>query len=91
MRYTIDTCLFNDETAVNSPCIINYGCEPLEDAVATGLSDPGEKHYDYCTADDDVFMDTKHWACVSCLQGSADQVYLSNCSCKRRAHTESEL
>ncbi|EEY14091.1 conserved hypothetical protein [Verticillium alfalfae VaMs.102] len=78
MRYALNTCLFDDSTAVNSPCIINYACEPLEDALRTGLSTPGEQNFDYCTADEGAFSKKWHWSCVSCLKSSGTQVYLSN-------------
>ncbi|KAG7134602.1 hypothetical protein HYQ46_009074 [Verticillium longisporum] len=61
MRYALNTCLFDESTAVNSPCIINYACEPLEDALRTGLSTPGEQSFDYCTADEGAFSRKWHW------------------------------
>ncbi|KAM0332964.1 hypothetical protein ACHAQA_001620 [Verticillium albo-atrum] len=78
MRFALNTCLFDDATAVNSPCIINYGCGPLEDAITTGLSSPGDFNFDYCTADEGAFAAKWHWSCVSCLKSSGTQVYLSN-------------
>ncbi|KAG7125983.1 hypothetical protein HYQ44_001023 [Verticillium longisporum] len=78
MRYALNTCLFDESTAVNSPCIINYACEPLEDALRTGLTTPGEQNFDYCTADEGAFSKKWHWSCVSCLKSSGTQVYLSN-------------
>ncbi|ROT39210.1 hypothetical protein SODALDRAFT_332634 [Sodiomyces alkalinus F11] len=79
MRFALDTCLWNNDTAIHSPCMINFACEPLAEAVGTGLSTPGEQHFDYCTADGNVFSSNSHWSCVSCLQNSAIQTYyLSN-------------
>ncbi|KAL2760757.1 hypothetical protein ACRALDRAFT_2024673 [Sodiomyces alcalophilus JCM 7366] len=79
MRFALDTCLWHNDTAIHSPCMINYACEPLAEAVGTGLSVPGEQNFDYCTADGNVFSSSSHWSCVACLQTSEIQTYyLSN-------------
>lgn len=79
MRYALDTCLYDPDFQVHSPCIIKSGCEPLEPALEAGLDTPGDGTWDYCTAADDVFSYRSHWGCVSCLNAGGVQTYLSNC------------
>lgn len=79
MRYALDTCLYNMDYRVHSPCIIRSGCEPLETALETGLDTPGEAPFEFCTADNDMFFSRSHWGCVSCLNAGGVQTYLSNC------------
>ncbi|KAK7421818.1 hypothetical protein QQX98_002034 [Neonectria punicea] len=83
LRYTISTCLFSLPAApafdVDSPCVIDYGCQPLRDPLTYDnlTSKPGDT-YGYCESDDQGFMGSKLKPCISCLQSSGDQVYLSN-------------
>ncbi|KAF7549049.1 hypothetical protein G7Z17_g6668 [Cylindrodendrum hubeiense] len=83
LRYTISTCLFSIPNApsfdVDSPCVIDYGCQPLKESVTFDkLASKSNETYGYCDADDGEFMGSKLKGCISCLQSSGNQVYLSN-------------
>ncbi|KAH7166086.1 hypothetical protein EDB81DRAFT_781287 [Dactylonectria macrodidyma] len=83
LRYTISTCLFSVPAApafdVDSPCVIDYGCQPLGEALTSdNLTSTSNDTYGYCDADDGQFMGSKLKGCISCLQSSGNQVYLSN-------------
>ncbi|KAH7152345.1 hypothetical protein B0J13DRAFT_548166 [Dactylonectria estremocensis] len=83
LRYTISTCLFSIPAApsfdVDSPCVIDYGCQPLGEALTSdNLTSTSNDTYGYCDADDGQFMGSKLKGCISCLQSSGNQVYLSN-------------
>lgn len=84
LRYTISTCLFSIPAApsfdVDSPCVIDYGCQPFRESLTfDNLTSTSNETYGYCEADDGVFMGSKLKGCISCLQSSGNQVYLSNC------------
>ncbi|CAM1508346.1 Fc.00g051940.m01.CDS01 [Cosmosporella sp. VM-42] len=84
LRYTISTCLFSVpnkplETDIDSPCVIDYACRPLKDPLtADNLSSTSNDTYGYCSTDNGEFRGKTLWPCISCLQSSGDQVYLSN-------------
>lgn len=78
LRFALDTCLFDPEFVIESPCIIKSGCEPLEKPLSAGLETPGNGQFDYCTADGNSFSSKAHWSCVTCLHASEEQVYMSN-------------
>jgi hypothetical protein len=83
LRYSISTCLFGNpaqvEKPVNSPCIIDYACLPLEEAITIDFNSTEEKGtWDYCDKKKDQFTQWKLNSCVSCLKASTDQSYLAN-------------
>jgi hypothetical protein len=85
LRYSINTCLFSYPQkppggALDSPCLINYGCSPLQAPLTADklVANPDDA-WDYCSADSSSFMGSNLGSCISCLQSSTDQVYLSNC------------
>ncbi|KAH6987509.1 hypothetical protein BKA56DRAFT_728389 [Ilyonectria sp. MPI-CAGE-AT-0026] len=83
LRYTISTCLFSIPAApsfeIDSPCVIDYGCQPFRESLTfDNLNSTSNETYGYCEADDGVFMGSKLKGCISCLQSSGNQVYLSN-------------
>jgi hypothetical protein len=84
LRYAISTCLFGNprevENPVNSPCIIDYACLPLEDSLAVDFNSTDDKGtWAYCDEKKDQFTVAKLQSCVSCLKASTDQSYLANC------------
>ncbi|KAI9149215.1 hypothetical protein HJFPF1_11264 [Paramyrothecium foliicola] len=84
LRYALSTCLFSipDESSdhfVNSPCIIEHACRPLRYSLtADALLANNTNTYGYCIADGGSFQGDSLKPCVSCLQASNDQSYLSN-------------
>jgi hypothetical protein len=81
LRYALGTCLYgfgDEDKVINSPCVINWACQPLKDALTTGLDD-GDASWDYCTADNGALSSKNMESCVSCLANSESEVYLSNC------------
>ena len=70
-------------TAVNSPCLIQYACLPLKNALLSGITDPAADTYGYCSANNSAFGGQFLNSCISCLQASSDQVYISNCQYHR--------
>jgi hypothetical protein len=84
LRYTISTCLFavpNEpvDHFSNSPCITSYACKPMEaPLIADKLSADNDDTFGYCSANDGVFLGKYLKPCISCLQVTPDQVYLSN-------------
>ncbi|KAF7561285.1 hypothetical protein G7046_g2841 [Stylonectria norvegica] len=84
LRYTISACLFSipsvvKDADVDSPCVIDYACGPLKAPLTADKmkADPGST-YGYCTASNDTFMGNHLNPCISCLQSSGNQVFLSN-------------
>lgn len=83
LKYTVSSCLFGKpskvDNPINSPCIIDYACEPIGNAIAKGLNSSTEKTWEYCDETKDQFTQTKLDSCVRCLKTTADQTYLANC------------
>ncbi|KAK0383357.1 hypothetical protein NLU13_9270 [Sarocladium strictum] len=85
LRYSLSTCLFGNprevQDPVNSPCIIDYACLPLEDSLTVGFNstaDDDQGTWAYCDKNKDQFTTAKLQSCVSCLKASTDQSYLAN-------------
>lgn len=97
LRYTLSTCLFGfpnvpEEGQMQSPCIIDHACRPLEDPLASdGLDSESSETYGYCEADDGAFMANKTWTCVDCLRATIEQTYFSNCEPPRLLQTISDF
>jgi len=82
LRYALGTCLygFEDQSKViSSPCVINWACEPLKDAILDGQLDPKSDTFGYCTASNSAFFGKTLKSCVACLKSSDDETYLGNC------------
>ena len=83
LRHSLGTCLygFDDEKKViNSPCIISWACEPLEEAILSGGLDPdGDDPFGYCSAGNGSLFGSTLRSCVNCLKSSDDEAYLGNC------------
>jgi hypothetical protein len=91
LRYTLSTCLFGfpgtaEDSQVQSPCIIDHACRPLEKPlIEDGLEPEVMDTFGYCEAEEGAFMVNKTWTCRDCLRASAEQTYLANCkSAKHR-------
>jgi hypothetical protein len=59
--------------------LINYACLPLKNAMLSGMNDQGSDTYGYCSANNSAFQGQYLNSCITCLQASSDQVYMSNC------------
>jgi len=85
LRYALATCLFAEPHALpnytlDSTCNIDQACKPLKDPLTADGLDPVPKQTSgYCTANDGTFMGSHLSSCISCLQATEGQVYLSNC------------
>lgn len=85
LRYTLTTCLFSKpepplQQVEDTPCIIDHACKPLMTPLTfDNLTGNPDETWDYCTADDGSFMAQSLWPCISCLETTDDQTYLSNC------------
>jgi hypothetical protein len=83
LRHALGTCLYgfgDEEKVINSPCVISWACEPLEDAILSGDLDADESdHFGYCSAGDGSLFGSTLKACVDCLKTSDDESYLGNC------------
>jgi hypothetical protein len=81
LRYALDSCLFdfsNATDAVSTPCSTDLSCGPLQAALEyDNLSDTGIS-YGYCSADTNAFLGSFLPKCISCLQDSIEESYLSN-------------
>jgi hypothetical protein len=82
MRYTLSSCLFSVPAAVpdpvDSPCVINYACGYIQEAITTGqLNSVDRNTFSYCDVEDGVFG-KKLQSCVNCLRASNDETYLAN-------------
>ncbi|GJN85945.1 hypothetical protein PLIIFM63780_009521 [Purpureocillium lilacinum] len=84
LRYALATCLFAEPHALpnytlDSTCNIDQACKPLKDPLTADGFDPVPKQTSgYCTANDGTFMGSHLSSCISCLQATEGQVYLSN-------------
>lgn len=81
----MSTCLFDTPYAssgdqISSPCVIEYACAPLEETLTDGnLNANSTDTYSYCDAGEEGFGGKPLNWCISCLQASSEQQYLSNC------------
>ncbi|KID82638.1 hypothetical protein MGU_10050 [Metarhizium guizhouense ARSEF 977] len=84
LRYTISTCLY---AAPNAPlngtvarqCNINTACSALKAALTSDDVKPNPNTtWQYCTSQDGAFMSPELSVCISCLQATEGEVYLSN-------------
>jgi hypothetical protein len=90
LRFSLGTCLYgfgDEEKVINSPCVTDWACGPLKDALTSGL-DKEDSSFDYCTADNSILETSKIENCVSCLASSEKEVYLGNCECIHRTRRE---
>ncbi|KLO79891.1 Uncharacterized protein LW93_7336 [Fusarium fujikuroi] len=84
VRYAFDVCLYSypnavDSGTVNSPCNIESSCGSLENALTTSLPQKSnDEQFTYCEADDSIIKSASYKECISCLQSTSDQKYLSN-------------
>ncbi|KAL1896643.1 hypothetical protein Cpir12675_002739 [Ceratocystis pirilliformis] len=89
LRFALSTCLYNPDVLpesqrINSPCLIPSACQPLEPAITQGdinasTTAAPTSMYEYCAAGSgDLLEETWEEPCVSCLQSTTDQYYLSN-------------
>lgn len=81
LRYALGTCLYgfeDKEKVINSPCVINWACEPLKDAILDGNLNPDSDTLGYCTASNSAFFGKTLKSCVACLKSSDDETYLGN-------------
>lgn len=85
LRYTISTCLY---AAPNAPlngtvarqCNIDTACSALKAALTSDDVKPNPNTtWQYCTSQDGAFMSPELSVCISCLQATDGEVYLSNC------------
>ncbi|KAI6782979.1 uncharacterized protein J7T54_002140 [Emericellopsis cladophorae] len=83
LRYAVSTCLYDypksgKNRQINSPCVTEYACEPLDTPV-TGdeLDSKNEDTWNYCEADDGSFKKSTVWTCVNCLRVE-QYTYLAN-------------
>lgn len=84
LRFALGTCLYGFEDkdkVINSPCVINWACEPLKDAILDKNLDPDSGSLDYCTASNSALFGKTLKSCVACLKSSDDETYLGNCKC----------
>ncbi|KAJ6438542.1 LPXTG-domain-containing protein [Purpureocillium lavendulum] len=84
LRYTLTTCLYSEPEAppngtVGSSCNIDRACKPLKDPLTDGGVKPVPQEYlGFCTAHDGSFMGSNLAPCISCLQATSGEAYLSN-------------
>ncbi|KAI0434757.1 hypothetical protein F5Y09DRAFT_295575 [Xylaria sp. FL1042] len=81
IRYSVDVCLFsfpNASDEVSSPCTINWGCQPLKQALEAGSLDATRDQLEYCTADGDFASSHNVDDCIKCFASSTNQGYMSN-------------
>ncbi|KAK2606182.1 hypothetical protein QQS21_003352 [Conoideocrella luteorostrata] len=84
LRYTLSTCLYGSPNAVKdgtvaAQCDLGRACKPLkEPLIAAGFDANPNSTWDYCTAKDGTFMGASLSPCISCLQATQGEVYLSN-------------
>lgn len=86
LRHALGTCLYgfgDEDKVINSPCIISWACEPLEDAILAGDLDAGDASGDdalgYCSAGNGSLFGSTLRSCIDCLKSSSDETYLGNC------------
>ncbi|KAF4469873.1 exo-alpha-sialidase neuraminidase [Fusarium albosuccineum] len=96
VRYAFDVCLFSypdavDSGTINSPCNIDGGCAPLEDALKKSLLNVNnDNQFDYCEAKSSVLESSSYKDCIECLESTSSQTYLANflialkAGCKQR-------
>ncbi|SPN99129.1 uncharacterized protein DNG_02164 [Cephalotrichum gorgonifer] len=85
LRFVIDTCLFDDEIQASAgasdiaECLSDEACLPLDGALTFDSLeiDPNDM-YGYCTAADKAFVGGHMRSCLTCLESSANHVFLSN-------------
>ncbi|UNI18958.1 hypothetical protein JDV02_005187 [Purpureocillium takamizusanense] len=84
LRYTLTTCLFSEPEAppngtAGSACNIERACKPLKAPLTEGGVKPVPQDYlGFCTAHDGAFMGSNLAPCISCLQATSGEAYLSN-------------
>ncbi|GJN75273.1 hypothetical protein PLICBS_009370 [Purpureocillium lilacinum] len=84
LRYTLTTCLYSEPEAppngtAGSACNIDQACKPLKAPLTDGGVKPVPQEYlGFCTAHDGAFMGSNLSPCISCLQATTGEAYLSN-------------
>ncbi|ODA84071.1 hypothetical protein RJ55_02589 [Drechmeria coniospora] len=84
LRYSLGTCLFGQPQpppnfTLDSACNIDKACRPLRTPLtADRLLPVSNGAFDYCTANDGLFMGPNLTPCILCLQVTEGQAYLSN-------------
>jgi len=81
LRFALGTCLYgfgDEDKVISSPCVINWACQPLKDALTSGLDDE-DASWNYCEAGNNALSSKNMESCVSCLASSETETYLSNC------------
>lgn len=90
LRHSLGTCLYgfdDEEKVINSPCIISWACEPLEEAILSGSLDPDDDPLGYCSAGNGSLFGSTLRSCINCLKSSDDETYLANCEFKEPLHS----
>ncbi|TWU73808.1 hypothetical protein ED733_004555 [Metarhizium rileyi] len=84
LRYTLSTCLYASPKAakngtVAAQCNIDRACKNLKGPLTQpGFNANPNTTWDYCTANNGAFMGASLPPCISCLQATEGEVYLSN-------------
>ncbi|KHN95770.1 uncharacterized protein MAM_06382 [Metarhizium album ARSEF 1941] len=84
LRYTLTTCMYGaPKTAKNgtvaTQCNTDKACKAMkEPLIEPGFNGTPDTTWDYCTANNGAFMGPNLSPCISCLQATEGQVYLSN-------------
>lgn len=84
LRYALGTCLYASPKAakngtVAAQCDKDRACKPLKaPLVAPGFDGNPNSPWNYCTEKDGAFMGGNLSPCISCLQATEGEVYLSN-------------
>jgi hypothetical protein len=83
MKYTVETCLFNNITDTSGMPACDNACNPLKTVLETSwFTTPMATQYNYCDIDSGSFPANAD-GCASCLQGKPGSVVLGNCECNR--------
>lgn len=86
----MSSCLFDypapvADNEIDSPCVIDFACKPLKASLISDHLDPDSQDtWDYCDANGGSFVGSNLDSCISCLQASNDQAYMSNCKTHAR-------
>lgn len=79
MKYTVETCLFNNITDTSGMPACDNACNPLQTVLETSwFTTPMATQYNYCDIDSGSFP-ANAGGCASCLQGKPGSVVLGNC------------
>lgn len=89
LRYTLTTCMYAAPKAVKngtvaSQCNIDKACMAMkEPLIEPGFNANPNTTWDYCTANNGAFMGPNLSPCISCLQATEGEAYLSNCKTRK--------